>query len=1196
MSHAPGAAPDLIGRGLAKLPPAPLVRRHRRVGNPRRLSLAGAGLIAAINLIPAAEAQTAGWNLYAGSSSVFVPFANGGTNTDLAHLPQIRLQSNNSQTTHDFVMDTGSVGIIATPDNYRPSSGAVLLGSGSQYYSSSNYYYVGKRYLDRVTILDANNNPVAEALVPVLQVESKRTCSGQHCTTDPLTTGVSMMGIGFGRSADSQPAPSFNPLLNLVSVATTPGAALQPLPSGWTMGYSVSRSGLTLGLSSESTAGAAFIKLLQDPAHSTASHSEWQQVPAQISVNGVAGSGNVLVDTGITGLILRAPAQAGLVLDPSVTGNQPVPTGTSIILLFPSQTTPQLASYDILIGDPANPLNPHDPFIRGNDRFFVNTGLHFLRGYDIFYDADNGYYGLRWTGNVSGQYGAVTPMLGLQGPVGLPNGFAAELPVYLVSDTSLSLGGAAAISGPISGPGGLSTTGGVLTVTGANSYTGGTTVNGGILAITADASMGGASGALALTSGTLRALADLSSARRVTLGGDGGTFDTNGFSVSLSGPISGSGGLTAMGGGTLTLTGVNDFLGDVSVNAATLAISGDSALGAASNQLLLNGAALSLGADVASARALVVADGGAVLNTAGHTLNLSGTNTFTGTVLKTGAGQLRMAGRTSGTSVVAVGEGQLSVDGTLNVGGLMVAPGAVLGGIGTIGAPTLVMGTLAPGNSPGTLTFTAPVALAPGATLLLNVDGTGSGNGAGNTSRLILKGTGSAFTAAGQLQPVLRGITGSATNAYAPALGQVLQVIQADGGVSGSFAGLTQPDGLAPGTRLDALYEPNALSLVVTPTSYGNLTATGLAQSPNQRAVGAALDNIRLVAGPRQDGDRAILFSALYPLPAQAIAPALDQLAGKTYGDVVLNNVEAQRLAMGAVSDQMAMLRGSASGPNSQAVEAGWGGSIWMRGLGQWSELGSNGTRGYSASTGGVAAGADIRLGGQWVAGGAIAYTGGSLNSRDGGRASMQALHIAGYTGWSQGSAFADLQLGASFSEDKVKRELSFLGSETRGTAWGDGVFAEGRVGTVLRTGNLRIEPALGLSVQYFGRSDVKENGPAAIALRVGSDGVTSLRSSVGVRVSQDMSLANGIKLTPAAHLGWRHEFADTATGSTAILSGFGQPFTAATSHTGRDALVTGAGIMAQLSSGLALYASYDADLRSRFSAQTVAAGLRYRW
>ncbi|MBR0785015.1 autotransporter outer membrane beta-barrel domain-containing protein [Bradyrhizobium iriomotense] len=100
------------------------------------------------------------------------------------------------------------------------------------------------------------------------------------------------------------------------------------------------------------------------------------------------------------------------------------------------------------------------------------------------------------------------------------------------------------------------------------------TINQGTLAVSSDASLGDASGGLSLGGGTLQVLADFASARTITLNAGGGTFDTNGYSVTLSGAIGGAGGLTKVGGGTLVLTGTSSYTGATIVNAGVLDVEG----------------------------------------------------------------------------------------------------------------------------------------------------------------------------------------------------------------------------------------------------------------------------------------------------------------------------------------------------------------------------------------------------------------------------------------------------------------------------------------------------------------------------------------------------------------------------------------------------------------------------------------------
>src|SRR5207247_3923745 len=97
-------------------------------------------------------------------------------------------------------------------------------------------------------------------------------------------------------------------------------------------------------------------------------------------------------------------------------------------------------------------------------------------------------------------------------------------------------------------------------------------------------------------------------------------------------------------------------------------------------------------------------------------------------------------------------------DGTLLAHVLEVQAGGKLSGTGVIEAPTTIEGLLKPGNSPGTLTFTQPLALGPSSTLMLDIDGSGTGNGAGNFSRVLGVGPLGSFTAGGVIEPILRRI------------------------------------------------------------------------------------------------------------------------------------------------------------------------------------------------------------------------------------------------------------------------------------------------------------------------------------------------------------------------------------------------------------------------------------------------------
>jgi YVTN family beta-propeller protein/autotransporter-associated beta strand protein len=77
------------------------------------------------------------------------------------------------------------------------------------------------------------------------------------------------------------------------------------------------------------------------------------------------------------------------------------------------------------------------------------------------------------------------------------------------------------------------------------------------------------------TGGTLQfAGANIASSLPILLQAAGGTFDTNGNNATLAGTISGAGGLTKIGAGTLTLSGSSTYSGPTAVNGGTLEVDG----------------------------------------------------------------------------------------------------------------------------------------------------------------------------------------------------------------------------------------------------------------------------------------------------------------------------------------------------------------------------------------------------------------------------------------------------------------------------------------------------------------------------------------------------------------------------------------------------------------------------------------------
>ena len=234
--------------------------------------------------------------------------------------------------------------------------------------------------------------------------------------------------------------------------------------------------------------------------------------------------------------------------------------------------------------------------------------------------------------------------------------------------------------GQIAGTGAVNQIGtGTTVLSGNNAYTGGTSITAGTLQIASDTNLGNASGGLTLDGGTLRNTAAFSSARAVTLGTNGGTFDTQ-ANLTLAGTVGGTGALTKTDSGTLMLTGTNTYAGGTLLNGGTVAVSSDANLGNASGGLSFNGGTLQNTANVASARAVTLNAGGGTFQTAGN-LTLTGTIGGAGALTKTDVGTLLLTGNNAytGGTTIAAGTLQLGNGGTSgSIAGDVVNNGALV--------------------------------------------------------------------------------------------------------------------------------------------------------------------------------------------------------------------------------------------------------------------------------------------------------------------------------------------------------------------------------------------------------------------------------------------------------------------------------------------------------------------------------------
>lgn len=700
-------------------------------------------------------------------------------------------------------------------------------------------------------------------------------------------------------------------------------------------------------------------------------------------------------------------------------------------------------------------------------------------------------------------------------------------------------------------------------------YSGDTYLNGGTVVVSATANLGTSSNALQFDGGTLKyGTASFVLTRDLALGANGGTLNLNGLPRQQTFNIAGAGQFSVTGGGALTLDRTNTQGGGTAViGGSTVVAASNDQLGADRASITLDDGSLYLvngfGATEGYAfnRPITIGLDSGLIFTDGRSFS------YTGGLIGSAA-----SGKYAGALYFVGPVFSMGADLELNAfwhGDLTVPNGMTLTGVAGPTGTLTVNGTYAPGKSPGTAEFPGSVVQNPGSDLDIEIDGTGTDAGRGNYDRIVLSGPQSVFVAGGRLDPVLRGMSEPANNDYTPVLGQGFEIIRAPGGVLGSFAGMTQPAaGLAPGTRLDAVYGATTLSLYATPAAYGRLSAAGVNDNSNRQSLGQALDAIRPVAGVRPaDGGVKAVFDGLAPQSSATLPVSMDQLGGVGYAQVLGMNFENSKFlsdqTMLAVATQRRgerrPLRDERGEPSpSDPDEAMWGQAIGR--LSTW--RGDDLAYAMNDALGGLIGGIQKRIDAGTLAGLSLAYAGSnpSITENMGGGA-MQNLQLMGYAArWFDDGTYLQGTLGVGGGQINADRPVTMLGTG---------------YSSVIRTGNLAASALLGWSVgtrdtlrtevglgaNYLGMRNsgfTDEGGRGAAALSASSGTNTSMTCSVGAAASVPFR-AQEIDWRASAFATVAHEFADTRLTLDAQV--LGQSYQVQSGAIGRNRLNLGLGL-----------------------------------
>ncbi|MDF4002486.1 autotransporter-associated beta strand repeat-containing protein, partial [Luteibacter sp. PPL552] len=742
------------------------------------------------------------------------------------------------------------------------------------------------------------------------------------------------------------------------------------------------------------------------------------------------------------------------------------------------------------------------------------------------------------------------------------------------------------IEGIASHTGGTTVNEGTLVLGGANTYTGGNTLNGGTLQIASDANLGDASNGIAFNGGNLTVTRSMNTSRGFSFGPQGASITTlDGVTLGQQGDLSGTGGLTKLGGGTLVVSGNNTFTGGTLIRGGVIRIDSGSSLG--TGQILLQGGMLETVATLATGQQVLISGQSGVNVDAGTSTVLSGSlSAASGDAcfVKSGMGRLSLTGNAMLGSGTCVQQGELAANGMLTSSFVEVDQGATLRGIGAIDGPVTVSGRLAPGASPGTLTVNGDVTMSATSTLQMDIDGLGTAHGVGNYARLLVVGAGHRFFANGVLQPLLRGMTGSASNTYTPPIGTTFRIVTADGGVTGRFSAIQPSDGLPANARFVAFYGVNdghSIDLRVAPVSYASLLGAGATR--NDLAVAQVLSGTLDAqgAGTATAVQTGLLYAAT-AVDAAHVGALVNGLSGEVHADEA---AAARAAGLGIQRDVADHLGTDAQASTDHRV---------------WANLTRDGNRsvadnqgsGFETGTDRTTAGVDL-----YADNGTVIGLGGTHHDTNvishGGSGSIRGNSGFVYAQQALGSALLDGMAGYGTTDWSTHRADPLGGSSIESRTSGKDLVASATVRFPMQTaaGN-RVEPYASVIWQKVERDAANEGGTSLAALSLDS------LSQKGTRVLGGVTMGSKAADPLASTLTWRAGIAVGAdTGGlldpTVHSTLAGQRFDTAAPGVGRGFVQLNANGTMRLGKGTYLYGGLTAEEGRRRSSYGVTAGIR---
>ncbi|WP_432798686.1 autotransporter domain-containing protein [Poriferisphaera sp. WC338] len=774
------------------------------------------------------------------------------------------------------------------------------------------------------------------------------------------------------------------------------------------------------------------------------------------------------------------------------------------------------------------------------------------------------------------------------------DGRAISNDINIESGDTLSIEGAfnLALSGVISGDGDLNINLGSETIrlSGNNTYTGGTTVNGSV--IVGHDNAFGTGDVVATPSTFLSASVDaLTISNNIEIQTGATIFMGGTNSFALTGILSGDGGISIFPqtGATVTLSGNNTYAGGTAMLFNGVVVVGnDNAFGTGSISLSSTGGIFQSNDDARSVGNAIAISSGRILTVSGsNDMELTGVISGDGGVTKEGSSTLTLSNAnntfTGDTTVTA---GTLIINGTMASGNVNVASGATLSGVMNFAGNFINSGTVSPGNSPGTMIVGGNLTLNSTSIYDMEIQST-AGPGTGND---FIDVTGTAAID-GTLNVI--GLGG-----YSATDGDTFTILDADGGVSGTFA--TILDDIA-GFEATATYNANDITVTL------NAATADFANTVTARNLVFAAEAFTRIANNSPTGDMATVIAQLENQTGNNLVVAFEQIvpnylvpqAEATFKGIDVqnnnfngrfnelrnglpklwsNNLGVNTPDNASINDSAdpefaMMLAMQAQETLEQQQETArftgaekdiWG--AWVNGFGTFGDYDSTSSQaGYNFNTGGVTFGFDYRVLDTLAAGAFVGYSNTGVTVDNGqGTNSFNSINTGMYMTWFNEEGFYASGLfggGVNFYENNRRIRFGTVDRVAESDPTGFYLQTLATGGYEFKKGNWGFGPQLALQWVNLQIGSHSETGADSLNLNVGAFNGNSFVTRLGFRATYEYD-TDAMLFVPELVGFWEHEYLDPINTVDVGVPAGGESFTYTGIGPGRDSGLIGVNLV----------------------------------